>query len=127
MAGISAFDDLGEVITDGRVAASHWIESARILVGSNVGTAAADQAAFWPVISALLSADRAADYSSAHKSRSGVKLSAIHGRGETQQPEHFALKLGQSRLEELDQLASTGERVPFGEAEQSEGLLSRWP
>lgn len=51
MAGIAAFDDLGKVITHGRGAASHWLESARILVGSNVGTAAAEQAAFWPVIS----------------------------------------------------------------------------
>jgi hypothetical protein len=51
MAGIAAFNDVGRVVTDGETAASHWLESARILVRSRVGTATADHAEFWPVIS----------------------------------------------------------------------------
>ncbi len=51
MAGIAAFDDVGRAVTDGQVEAHHWIESARILVRSNVGTAALDHAEFWPAIS----------------------------------------------------------------------------
>lgn len=52
MAGIAAFDDLGAMVTAGEGVASHWLESARILVGSNVGTAAAAGAEFWPTITA---------------------------------------------------------------------------
>jgi len=50
MSGIGAYDDLGQVITNGQGAATHWVESARILVAGNVGAAAPGQAQFWPSI-----------------------------------------------------------------------------
>lgn len=48
MAGIAAFDELGDDIDRRILAANHWLESVRLLVGPQVGTATEDNRPFWP-------------------------------------------------------------------------------
>jgi hypothetical protein len=48
MAGIALYADLGAAVANGSHAATHWIESARLLSAPRVGSAGDDQRAFWP-------------------------------------------------------------------------------
>ena len=50
MAGIALFDDLASALQSGNHEASHWLESARILVAADIGTARESYRHLWPKI-----------------------------------------------------------------------------
>lgn len=50
MAGVGLYDDLGRAIEQGTASAEHWLQSVRLLVGDNVGTASEENRPFWPAI-----------------------------------------------------------------------------
>ncbi len=48
MAGTAAFSDVVQLLDDGSIVASHWIESARIMIAPGVATATEEYRPFWP-------------------------------------------------------------------------------
>ncbi|MGH2550960.1 MAG: S8 family serine peptidase, partial [Thermomicrobiales bacterium] len=59
MAGIALHRDVGAAIEDGKASALHWIQSSRLIVAPNVGTASDENYERWPVLT--VSAVRAAE------------------------------------------------------------------
>lgn len=50
MAGIALWADLADKLVDGVLEATHWLDSAKILNQSGVGSASEDQRLYWPAI-----------------------------------------------------------------------------
>jgi hypothetical protein len=48
MAGLAAYEDVGAVVQSGRATGTHWLESARVLVRPQTGTAAEENRPYWP-------------------------------------------------------------------------------
>ncbi|MHB8894942.1 MAG: S8 family peptidase [Candidatus Geothermincolia bacterium] len=61
MAGMALYQDLGAAIEHGSAAATHWLQSSRLLVTPGLGTAADESHESWPVLTlgAVLSAEGA--------------------------------------------------------------------
>jgi Subtilase family len=50
MAGIALYPDLGAAISTGLHAATHWLESSRLLTAPRIGSASEDQRSYWPTL-----------------------------------------------------------------------------